>query len=444
MAYGQAALPGNFGVPTGTVTFSDGAISLAQTTPAGGLASFSTTGLASGTHVLRASYSGDATYAAALSNTLTVVVDPQPTLILLQVSPLIAPFRTALALQATVSAPFGLLSGTVQFFDGATQIGTGAVDSSGNAHFTTNLLSLGTHTLMARFPATVSFAASDSNGVQVAITGVPTTTVLTTTPNPSYPGQNVTLRATLYAAISSQALAGAVRFFDGNNALGDVTLNANGVASLAVSTFAVGTHDLTASYLASNPLLGSQSNPVQQVVLNSSFTLAVEPSEITLQTQHHTTVSLKITPVGIFNGVVTLGCGVLPQHATCLLKPQSVTLTAAGGSQSASVYLDTSDVIGYAGNGSAPLSRGNEERFCAVFLIPLLAGCGLARRRTRFRGRASFLFVTTSMVFLALAATGCSGKYPASVAPGSYTLTFTGSSGNQPLQTTSLQWTVTP
>src|SRR5881628_2849867 len=67
------------GIPTGTVTFRDGATILATVTLVNGSASFVTSTLSGGSHPLSATYSGSATFAASTSPTVTHVVNaPAP------------------------------------------------------------------------------------------------------------------------------------------------------------------------------------------------------------------------------------------------------------------------------------------------------------------------------------------------------------------------------
>jgi hypothetical protein len=69
--------------PTGTVTFNDGGTTLGTAQLSGGTATFTTSGLDLGSHSLTAAYSGDTSFAASTSNTVTQVVsNPQ-----LQITP---------------------------------------------------------------------------------------------------------------------------------------------------------------------------------------------------------------------------------------------------------------------------------------------------------------------------------------------------------------------
>jgi hypothetical protein len=66
------------GAPTGTVTFLDGTAVLGTSPVAGGVATYATTALLSGSHVITANYSGDSNFAASstTSGTKTVTVAP--------------------------------------------------------------------------------------------------------------------------------------------------------------------------------------------------------------------------------------------------------------------------------------------------------------------------------------------------------------------------------
>jgi streptogramin lyase len=62
-------------VPSGTVTFEDGGISIGSGTLSGGSASLATSALAAGTHTITVSYSGDANFTGSTSNALTQTVN---------------------------------------------------------------------------------------------------------------------------------------------------------------------------------------------------------------------------------------------------------------------------------------------------------------------------------------------------------------------------------
>jgi hypothetical protein len=68
---------------------------------------------------------------------------------------------------ATTTTTSGVVSGTVNFSDGTTLLGTGTLNSSGVATFSTTSLSVGTHSITAAFQANTNFTASSATLTQV-------------------------------------------------------------------------------------------------------------------------------------------------------------------------------------------------------------------------------------------------------------------------------------
>ena len=83
--------------------------------------------------------------------------------------------------------------------------------------------------------------------VVTALAPVTTSVGLTASPNPASTGQSVTLTASV-SATGLTVNSGTVTFFDGTTSLGTVAVNSSGVATLATSFSATGTHDLTAHF----------------------------------------------------------------------------------------------------------------------------------------------------------------------------------------------------
>ena len=68
---------------------------------------------------------------------------------------------------ATTTTTTGVVSGTVNFSDGTTLLGTGTLNNSGIATFSTTALTLGTHSITAAFQANTNFTASSATLTQV-------------------------------------------------------------------------------------------------------------------------------------------------------------------------------------------------------------------------------------------------------------------------------------
>ncbi|MGH6670947.1 MAG: S8 family serine peptidase [Xanthobacteraceae bacterium] len=133
-------------------------------------------------------------------------------------------------------------TGTVNFFDGGTQIGRQTL-AGGTASLTTSSLAVGTHSITARYGGDPNNAASASAVLTQNVAPVGSTTSLSSSPNPSSHNQSVTFTAT----VTGLSPTGAVIFFVDGTQIGSQSL-AGGTASIATSSLTVGTHAITARY----------------------------------------------------------------------------------------------------------------------------------------------------------------------------------------------------
>lgn len=161
--------------PTGTVQFFDGATSLGTGALAGGAATLATSALSVGTHPITAVYSGDADDAASTSPVLSQVVNAAPpaattTSLASSLNP--SSFGQAVTFTATVSGGTSP-TGTVQFRDGATVLGTVALAGT-TAAFTTSTLAVGTHAIAAAYGGDVDDTASTSAPLSQVVIGAGT------------------------------------------------------------------------------------------------------------------------------------------------------------------------------------------------------------------------------------------------------------------------------
>ena len=101
--------------PTGTVTFKDGSTTLGSgTLQSNGLATFSTSSLAVGTHSISATYGSDSSFSGSTSPTFSQVVDRGDTSVMLESNVNPAAFGQSLIFTALVSRD-GTPTGTVSF-----------------------------------------------------------------------------------------------------------------------------------------------------------------------------------------------------------------------------------------------------------------------------------------------------------------------------------------
>ncbi len=87
----------------------------------------------------------------------------------LTASPTSAAVGAAVALAATVTSAAGVPSGNIEFFNGATSLGTAALNASGVATLSVSTLPSGANSITASYAAQGSFAGSASSAVAVTI-----------------------------------------------------------------------------------------------------------------------------------------------------------------------------------------------------------------------------------------------------------------------------------
>jgi hypothetical protein len=97
----------------------------------------------------------------------TLAITPVATVTTIATSGSPATFGTNVTFTATVTAASGVVSGTVNFLDGATVLGTGTLNSSGVATFSSTTLTVGSHSITAAFQTNTNFTASSAALTQV-------------------------------------------------------------------------------------------------------------------------------------------------------------------------------------------------------------------------------------------------------------------------------------
>lgn len=250
------------GVPTGTVTFKDGATVLGTGTLSvvngKAVATFTTSGLGIGSHSITAAYAGDASFKNSTSAAISQSIGKASTTTTLKTSLANAVFGQSVTLTATlgvVSPGSGFPTGTVTFKDGTKVLGTGTmslVNGKVVATFVTSSLSVGTHSITAVFAGTVAFNTSTSAVLTQTIAKANTTAVVTSSVASAKAGVSVKLTATIGVVSPGVGVpTGAVVFRDGTKAIGTGTLsvvNGKVIATFSISTLTVGTHSITAAY----------------------------------------------------------------------------------------------------------------------------------------------------------------------------------------------------
>jgi len=260
------------GTATGTVQFRDGATALSgPVAVSGGKAALPVTTLAVGAHSITAVYSGDASNATSTSAVLTQAVNQVASSV--QVTSALDPATSGQAVPLTATVTPSTATGTVQFADGTTALGTAPL-GGGKASLSVSSLAVGTHAITATYTGDTNDAPSASPALSQRILQLPTTAAVTSSQNPSTLGQSVTLSATVTPASAT----GTVQFKDGAANLGAPVSVNSGTATLPVSSLTLGSHSITAVYSGDTNNAGSTSPAVSQVVTTVASKVVVTSS----------------------------------------------------------------------------------------------------------------------------------------------------------------------
>jgi hypothetical protein len=386
-----ATVTSDRGTPAGSVTFVDettgdtlGTADLDEN----GVASLTTAALSGGTHVVTASYAGDANFAPS-SGSVTQTVNSAATATTLESSPNPSMFAEEVTFTVTVTSAAGTPGGTVTFVDETTgnTLGTVDLDENGAASITTAALSAGTHTVTATYAGSADFVPSSGSTTQTVEQAV-TATTLESALNPSMFGEAVTFIAKVTSAAGTPA--GSVTFVDETtgDTLGTADLDESGTASITTAALSTGTHTITATYAGSAnlaPSSGSVAQTVNPAATVAALVASPNPSTFGEEVTFTVTVtSAAGTPSGTVKFVdettgETLGAVDLDEHGVASLTTaalpagtHTVTATYAGNESFAASSGSTTQTVEQAVTATTlesspnPATFGDEVTFTAT------------------------------------------------------------------------------
>ena len=390
-----------------------------------------TSSLIIGAHTIQASYGGDSNYVSQQA-TVSEVIRYPPAVLSLSSSLNPELFGQSVIFTAKATATGPVPTGSVIFQDNGKQIGQISLGADVTAAFATSSLSAGSHVIQAVYSGDSKYDSQSATLTEV-VAPAQTLATLSVSPNPATAGQMVTLKALV---TGEGAPAGNVAFFDGTTSIGTASLDGAGNAVLNTANLQVGTHPLTAIFGANSNWGGSSSAVVNEVVMPNprDYTLTYN-GPLTLRTEHHGSTVVTATPMGGLSDTISITCGSLPIYVTCEVVPSQISISN-GASQTVTVKIDTDAVPGYA---SMDLYR----RVVVAVLLPcLFFGLPSDRDKRKLRLRVIALCL---LVFLSSGTIGCSGKYPSSTPPGTYSIMINGHGESTSLdRTTTLTLIVTP
>jgi hypothetical protein len=337
------ATPFGGGVPTGTVTFKDGATTLGTVALNGsGIGTLTTSALtaaASSPHSITAVYGGDGDFATSTSSTLTQTVNKASSATALASSLNPSTYGTIVTFTATVTSTAGTPTGTVTFKDGATTLGSPAL-SAGKATFSSSTLAVGSHSITASYNGAPDYNISAGALTQTVSKQSTTTSALTSKPSGAFYGQTITFTASVTPTVSGpSAPSGTVTFKDNGVALAPAVTLSSGTASLTCApgnpcaALNVGSHPITAVFSGDGNYTTSTSATLTQTVNKTATTSAVSSSANPSSFGQSVTFTATITSAinGVFpNGTVTFCDGAVTSGACTGTTLGTPTLNGSG------------------------------------------------------------------------------------------------------------------
>jgi streptogramin lyase len=254
--------------PTGTVTFAVDGTAQASVPLVNGQATFSTSTLAVGSHVISAAYNGDGNFNTSLSGNATQEVDRFPTTTVVSSSSDPSLVNQAVTFTAAVNsstAGAGTPTGTVTFtVDGTMQPDVPL--TNGQATFSTSTLAAGDHTVSAVYNGDDTFAGNKSADLTQTVNKLDTTTTVASSSATSKPGQAVTFTTSVNPATPGTGTpTGTVTFLIDGVEQATVSLT-GGTATFTLATLTTGSHSVSVVYNGDPVFASSTSTTLTQVV----------------------------------------------------------------------------------------------------------------------------------------------------------------------------------
>ena len=422
--------------PTGSVALVQGSTTLATamlTPPTSGVISTATLSISSsalpvGADNITCTYSGDTNFVASACNSLPLTVSLTPSTLTVTPSANPSPALSAVTFSAILlggSTPMG--NAPVVFAVDGTNVATATTNTQGLATYTTSTLSVGPHTITASFAGSGSYTGAQSTSLSQQVQANPTAASLSASPNPVQQGHPLSVSVAVSATQGINAPTGSVALVQGSTTLATATLTTpmSGViatATVSISSLPAGSDSIQVNYTpADGNFVGSSSTLSTVTVDVPDFSVAADPTSLSIGSGQSGSSTINVTSLGLFAGSVQLSCGSgLPLYMSCSFAQSTVTLSANGRTSSTlTINTTQNSQTALLGSGSR-LSKG-------ILLAILLPFAFLRLKRSkdsagRIRQLTSMTAVAICLGGLLVSMEGCGNGSPDATPAGTYTI----------------------
>ena len=330
------------------------------------------TGLGAGSCVVTATKAEDTTYAAVTSQptTVTVKLAPQSTLTLLASSLNPSTVGASVTFTATVQAADagssftgvlrglvgalggGAPTGTVEFFDGATSLGTGTLDGAGQTTLATSALTQGTHSVSAVYAGNASYQTSTSTALSQVVNVAPVTYTVTYNGNGNTGGAPPTDASSPYTSGAPVTVLGntgslvkAGSSFTGWN----TAANGSGTTYAPAATFAINADTTLFAQWSAAPAI----TPATQTVRGQVGT-AITATTAYTATGFTGAVSYAISPTLPAGLSLNATTGVISGTPTATQTTATFTVTATGATSGTATATVSITILATQATGTTP------------------------------------------------------------------------------------------